>query len=215
MKKILTLILGAMLMFLFSGCASRNGLHKEVSPEWTVTPPRVTFYVLDLKVQNGNDFNKAMPNYVGKFNDWFMPQLTQNVATYSGLEANVFPDVFRSGKFKRVKKSVKGYMDFMASYPDVEKIPEQKGIVVTISGLTTNRHVSVKRHNGNKIYLYGVQAYAGYTIYSMDLKKELAFGKLDILEESEAYVPTEDVWNKVVQRIAHDIVAETPLIRKL
>lgn len=215
MKKILTRILGVMLIALFSGCASRNGLHKEVSPEWTVTPPSVTFYVLDLKIQNGNDFNKAMPDYVGKFNDWFMPQLMQNVIAYTGIEANVFPEVSRSGKFKRTKKSMKGYMDFMASYPDVAKFPEQKGIVVTISGLTMNRHVSVKRHNGNKVYLYGVQAYAGYTVYSMDFKKELAFGKLDILEESEAYVPTEEVWSKVVRRLAHDIVAETPLIRKL
>lgn len=215
MKKILTLILGALMVAFFNGCAPRSSLHKEVNPEWTVTPPSVTFYVLDLKVQNGNDFNKAMPDYVGKFNEWFLPQLTQNVVGISTLEANVFPETFRSGNFKREKKKMKGYMDFMASYPDPAKNPDLKGIVVTISGLTMNRHVSVKRHNGNKIYLYGVQAYAGYTIYSMEHKKEVAFGKLDILEESEAYVPTEEVWNKVAQRIASDILAETPLIRKL
>lgn len=215
MKKILTIILGVLMIAIFSGCTNRNGLHKEVSPEWTVTPPGVTFYVLDLKIQNGNDFNKAMPDYVGKFNDWFLPQLTQNVVAYSGLETNVFPETFRSGGFKREKKKMKGYMDFMVSYPDVEKLKDVKGFVVTISGLTMNRHVSVKRHNGNKVYLYGVQAYGGYSIYSMDFKKEVAFGKLDILEESEAYVPAEEVWNKVAQRIAHDILAETPLIRKL
>lgn len=215
MKKIITLIFSVFMFALICGCASRNGLHKEVSPEWSVTPPSISIYVLDLKVQNGNDFGKAMPDYVGKFNDWFLPQLNQGFSSYTGLETSVIPEISRSGKFQRVKKSMKGYMDFMVSYPDVAKLPDLKGIVVTISGLTTNRHVSVKRHNGNKIYMYGVQAYAGYTIYSMDAKKEVAFGKLDILEESEAYVPPEEVWSKVVQRIAHDIVAETPLICKL
>lgn len=215
MKKILTLILGALMIAVFNGCAAKSNLHKEVSPEWTVTPPGVTFYVLDLKIQNGNDFNKALPDYVGKFNEWLLPQLTQNVVAYSGLETNVLPETFRSGNFKREKKKMKGYMDFMVAHPDVEKLKDVKGFVVTISGLTMNRHVSVKRHNGNKIYLYGVQAYAGYSIYSMDFKKEVAFGKLDILEESEAYVPAEEVWNKVAQRIAHDILAETPLIRRL
>ena len=56
---------------------------------------------------------------------------------------------------------------------------------------------------------------AGYTIYSMDTKKEVAFGKIDILEESQDFVPGEEVWNKLVRRISNEILAETPLIRQL
>lgn len=214
MKKILTLFFGSLVVALFAGCA-QGGLHKQVNPEWTKTPSGVTVYVLDLKVQNGNDFNKALPDYVGKFNDWFLPQLTQNMVSMSGLEVNALPEASRSGNFVRTKKSMKGYMDFMVSNPKPDKFPDLKGIVITISGLTFNRHVSVKRHNGNKVYLYGVQAYAGYTIYSMDSKKEVAFGKIDILEESEDFVPSENVWSKLVTRISNEVLTETPLIRKL
>lgn len=214
MKKILTIILSSLVLVLLAGCA-QGGLHKQVSPEWTKAPSGVTVYVLDLKVQNGNDFTKALPDYVGKFNDWFLPLLTQNMVSISGLEINVLPEVSRSGNFSRTKKSMKGYMDFMVSNPKPDRLQDVKGIVVTISGLTFNRHVSVKRHNGNKVYLYGVQAYAGYTIYSMDTKKELAFGKIDILEESEDFVPGEEVWSKLINRISNEILAETPLIRKL
>ena len=194
MKKILTLFFCSLVVALFAGCA-QGGLHKQVNPEWKTPPSGLTVYVLDLKVQNGNDFTKALPDYVGKFNDWFL--------------------VSRSGNFTRTKTSMKGYMDFMVSNPKPDKFPELKGIVVTISGLTFNRHVSVKRHNGNKVYFYGVQAYAGYTIYSMDTKKEVAFGKIDILEESQDFVPGEEVWGKLVRRISNEILAETPLMRQL
>ena len=214
MKKILTLFFCSLVVALFAGCA-QGGLHKQVNPEWKTPPSGLTVYVLDLKVQNGNDFTKALPDYVGKFNDWFLPQLTQNMVGMSGLEVNALPEVSRSGKFVRTKKKMKGYMDFMVSNPNPEKFQDLKGIVVTISGLTFNRHVSVKRHNGNKVYFYGVQAYAGYTIYSMETKKEVAFGKIDILEESQDFVPGEDVWNKLVRRISNEILAETPLMRQL
>ena len=214
MKKMLKILLGSLVVSLFAGCA-QGGLHKQVDPEWKTPPSGLTVYVLDLKVQNGNDFNKALPNYVGKFNDWFLPQLNQNMVSMSGLEVSIIPEVSRSGNFTRTKKSMKGYMDFMVSNPNPEKLPDLKGLVVTISGLTFNRHVSVKRHNGNKVYLYGVQAYAGYTIYSMDSKKEVAFGKIDILEESEDFVPGEDVWTRLTRRISNEILAETPLIRQL
>ena len=191
MKKILTLFFCLMAITLFAGCA-QGGLHKQVSPEWKTPPSGLTVYVLDLKVQNGNDFSKALPDHVGKFNDWFLPLMTQDMVSMSGLEVNTLPEVSRSGKFVRSKKKMKGYMDFMVSNPNPEKLPDLKGIVVTIS-----------------------EAYAGYTIYSMETKKEVAFGKIDILEESQDFVPGEDVWNKLVRRISNEILAETPLIRQL
>lgn len=214
MKNIMKFLFAALVITLFAGCTVPVADRKHVNEDWTVTPPGLTVYILDTKVQNGNDFNKALPDHVGKFNEWFLPRLTQDIVNISGLETNVYPDVSRSGNFKKVKRSVKRYMDFMVSYPDAAKLPELKGIVATISGLTLNRHVTMKRHNGSKVYMYGVQAYASYSIYSMELKKIVSYGKIDVLEESEDFVPSEEVWSKVVRGIANDVLSETPLIRK-
>ena len=87
MKKILTLFFCLMVITLFAGCA-QGGLHKQVSPEWKTPPSGLTVYVLDLKVQNGNDFSKALPDYVGKFNDWFLPLMTQDMVSMSGFAEN-------------------------------------------------------------------------------------------------------------------------------
>lgn len=210
MKKIISIVLGVACLFLLAACAPQRTLHKKVDPSWTAAPSNVTVYVLDTKIQNGTDFSSALPNYAGKFTDWFIPLLTTEFKTQSKMDMIVEPVVSKAGHFTREKKAFKHDMDFVVSRPTAKQLGETKGTVITISGLTFNRHVRVKRYNGDKIYYYGVQVYANYSIYSVDNKKELAYGRLDVLEESEDYTPKEAIWAKVTNQLVSDILADTP-----
>lgn len=214
MKKIISIIMGIVCVSLLAACAPQRTLHNKVDPSWTAAPGKVTVYVLDTKIQNGTDFSSAMPKYAGKFTEWFIPLLTSNFKSQANMDMAVEPVISKAGLFTREKKAFKHDRDFVVARPTEKQLGETKGVVITISGLTFNRHVRVKRYNGDKIYYYGVQVYASYSIYSVDEKKELAYGRIDVMEESEDYVPKEAIWTKVTGQLVSDILADTPFIKK-
>lgn len=201
------LALIAVSMFVLAGCSSQ---HIVVNPEWKERPESVTVYMSRPYVENRDDLEDDLRDYVSNFEEWFAQEFKKNFVVETGIPVEV--KIVEDEDYEIVPQPIE---DVVMKVPLVNpnRVKEMHDVVVALHPIRFNRY-GERRHTaqGTQIVNKRLNAQGAFSIASAADRQELAYG-IFFAESGFRFAMTTGNWEKVVREIVQEVVAKTPLRR--
>lgn len=217
----------------FTGCAKSNPTFF-VDPTWTEKPASVTVAFTEPNVENKDDLEDDLKDYVENFSSWFQAELkkdlelvTKNSVAFDVRKANaedfsVVTDSIMTDKYNMLKPNTMEGDGYYLVYSNVNFSRREDAY----DNAAYNAHVAQNGYGapvdpgknsmataGATFTENGLWVNADYAFYNAKSGEKVAFGHWAVRSKF-AYAMTTSDWEKCVMALVKKTLAKTPVLKK-